>query len=254
VGILYAAGSGLAHGYLNQPGLTAERFRPDPFGQPGSRMYDTGDLARWAGGMLEFAGRTDNQVKVRGFRVEPGEVEAALRRHPDVRAVAVVAQRHGVDDQRLTAFYESEFAIPSAELRRRLSAVLPAYLVPATFIRLEALPLTANGKLDRLALTARRSRQRPDVGSEYRAPTTPLESWLANLWQDLLEIDVVGVDDDFIELGGHSLLATHLTAEIAGEFGVFVKARMFYENPTVAELAAAVAGLAEAAGTSEVPA
>jgi acyl carrier protein len=119
---------------------------------------------------------------------------------------------------------------------------------------LEALPLTANGKLDRLALTARRSRQRPDVGSEYRAPTTPLESWLANLWQDLLEIDVVGVDDDFIELGGHSLLATHLTAEIAGEFGVFVKARMFYENPTVAELAAAVAGLAEAAGTSEVPA
>ncbi|KAA2254639.1 non-ribosomal peptide synthetase [Solihabitans fulvus] len=247
VGTLHAAGAGLARGYLNRPSLTAQRFLPNPFATSrGALMYDTGDLARWHDGVLEFVGRADGQVKVRGYRVEPGEVEAALRGLADVRNAVVVAQDHSVGGRRLAAFYESEFAIPSSELRRSLSATLPGYLVPATFTWLESLPLTAVGKADRAALAARRNRQRPDIGSDYRAPTTRLESWLAGLWQEVMEIDPVGVDDDFFELGGHSLLATRVTSEIASEFDVFVRARTFYENPTIAELAVQVAALADA--------
>ncbi|MFE2752887.1 amino acid adenylation domain-containing protein [Actinosynnema sp. NPDC059335] len=237
VGELYAAGEGLAHGYLDRPGLTAERFLPDP-ATPGGRMYRTGDLARrLPDGSYEFVGRADAQVKLRGFRVEPGEVEAALTAHPDVADAAVVAQPDRSGGKRLAAFYTTEGLVSVAELRRTLAAALPRHMVPATFSRLPALPLTPNGKVDRAALAATPVRARPDLDTDYRAPDGELEQWLARLWADVLEVDEVGVDDDFFELGGHSLLATVITTEIANERGTFVRARTFYENPTIAELA-----------------
>ncbi|WP_367127903.1 amino acid adenylation domain-containing protein [Saccharothrix sp. HUAS TT1] len=237
VGELYAAGDGLAHGYLNRPALTAERFLPDP-ATPGGRMYRTGDLARrLPDGAFEFVGRADAQVKLRGFRVEPGEVETALAAHPDVLDAAVVPQPDRAGGRRLAAFYTTEGPVSVADLRRALAAALPRYMVPATFTRLPALPLTANGKVDRAALAATPVRERPDLDTDYRAPVSEVELWLARLWADVLEVDEVGVDDDFFELGGHSLLATVITTEIANERGTFVRARTFYENPTIAELA-----------------
>ncbi|ATE55694.1 non-ribosomal peptide synthetase [Actinosynnema pretiosum] len=245
VGELHATGDGLALGYLGRPDLTAERFLPDPTA-PGARMYRTGDLARrLPGGVLEFVGRADAQVKVRGFRVEPAEVEAQLLRHPDVTGAAVVAQADTSGGRRLAAFYTAEHPVSAPELRRALAERLPRHLVPSTLTRLPALPLTPSGKLDRAALAATPVRTRADVDADYRAPATERERWLAQLWADVLAVDAVGVDDDFFELGGHSLLASRITAEIAGERGLFVRARTFYENPTVAELAEHLGALEE---------
>jgi len=241
-GTLFAAGPGLARGYLGRPDLTAERFLPDPGGEPGSRMYDTGDQVSYLpDGSLRFLGRLDDQVKIRGFRVEPGEAEAALRRHPGIRAAAVVVTGSSDGQRRLTGYFVSNGELVPAEVRAQLAGELPAYLVPAELCRLDELPITANGKLDRAALAALGSRRIRDVDSEYRAPGTELEQWLAELWRELMELDRVGVDDDFFELGGHSLLATRITTEIAETHDVFISARTFYENPTVAELAVQVA-------------
>lgn len=238
VGVLYAAGLGLARGYLGKPGLTATHFLADPYAeQPGALMYDTGDrVRRLPDGALEFVGRADDQVKVQGFRVEPAEAEAALGDHPEVRAAAVVARHDDAGGHRLTAFYEAAVPVPAAELRSHLAARVPRYLVPSAFTWLEALPLTANGKVDRRDLARRRSRSRPDLAEEYRAPETPVEKWLVSVWEVHLGIDRIGIDDDFFELGGHSLLATMITAEITAEFDMFVGARRFYANPTIAEL------------------
>ncbi|WP_447007989.1 non-ribosomal peptide synthetase [Saccharothrix isguenensis] len=247
VGTLYAAGAGVAHGYLNLPGLTARQFRPDPFSdEPGARMYDTGDLVcRNTEGALDFMGRADGQLKVNGVRIEPEEVEARLRNEPDIRDAAVVVQEHGPGDRRLAAFYDSPFALSSAHLRRVLAAELPPAMVPSSFTWLESLPLKANGKVDRAALVAHRNRER-SVTVPYRPPTGPLETWLVELWQDVVGVEPVGVDDDFFEIGGHSLTATRITGEILQEHGVLVKARVFYLNPTVALLAIQVATLLEA--------
>ncbi|MER7408386.1 non-ribosomal peptide synthetase [Streptomyces sp. NPDC000070] len=238
VGELHTGGLGLARGYVNDPDQTAERFIPDPFADsPGARMYRTGDLVReLPDGSMEFVGRVDAQVKIRGFRVEPGETEAALRRHPDVKAAAVVAQTTK-DGVRLAAFYVSDLLVSAPALRRALSEELAPYFVPTVFTRLESLPLTANGKVDRKSLSALTSRQRPDVDSGFRPPGTPVEKMLAQLWADVMELDEVGVDDDFFELGGHSLIATQITAEIGNAFDAVILPRTFYENPTVAELA-----------------
>ncbi|MFD9690523.1 non-ribosomal peptide synthetase [Kitasatospora sp. NPDC059146] len=238
-GTLFAAGPGLAHGYLGRPDLTAERFLPDPFAaEPGARMYDTGDRVRQApDGTLAFLGRTDTQVKLRGFRVELGEVEAAVSAHPDVRSAVVVLQQRADGDRRLAAFYQGEVELLSAELRAGLAAELPRHLVPSTFTWLEALPLTPNGKVDRTALAQRRGREREDVGSEHRPPHGAAEEWLTRLWEEVMEIDGIGADDDFFELGGHSLMATRITGEISAETDLLITARTFYENPTVAELA-----------------
>jgi acyl carrier protein len=181
-------------------------------------------------------------VKIRGFRVEPQEAEAAVAALEPITAAAVVAQETG-GERRLAAFYVSEVEVRSTAMRRSLAAQLPLYLVPATFTRLDALPLTANGKIDRAALASRVSRVRPSIDTVFRAPGVPLEAWLVACWQEVMDIDQVGVDDDFFELGGNSLLATRITGEIAAEYDVLVTARVFYENSTVAELAAAVAAL-----------
>ncbi|GEB48472.1 non-ribosomal peptide synthetase [Streptomyces cacaoi] len=241
-GELYTGGLGLAHGYAGDPALTAQRFVPDPFSsEPGARLYRTGDLARaLPGGALEFLGRSDAQVKLRGFRVEPGEVEAVLRRRDEIGDCAVVVQGEGAAKQ-LAAFVVAEERVRVPRLRRRLAEQLPGYLVPATFQQLDALPLTETGKVDRSTLAKQRSRRRPECDAEFRPPEGGLERDLARVWADTLQYEEVGVDDDFFELGGHSLMATQITGEIAETYDVLVTARAFYERPTVAELAAYIA-------------
>ncbi|MGP3978839.1 amino acid adenylation domain-containing protein [Streptomyces sp. 8N114] len=238
-GEVYAGGLGLAHGYAQDPALTAERFVPDPFSDvPGARLYRTGDLARkLPGGELEFLGRSDAQVKIRGFRVEPGEVETVLRRNEEVADCAVVVQGDSGATRRLAAFMVGEERIRVPRLRRWLAERLPGYLVPAVLQQVEALPLTGTGKVDRGTLAKRRSPRRPECDADFRAPGTGLEHWLTRVWADTLQYEEIGVDDDFFELGGHSLMATQITAEIADTHDVLVTARAFYEHPTVAELA-----------------
>ncbi|WP_078868631.1 non-ribosomal peptide synthetase [Streptomyces sp. NRRL B-1347] len=249
VGELYAGGRGVAHGYWGLPAATAERFVPDPFsGTPGARLYRTGDLAlRRPDGVLEFHGRVDDQVKIRGFRVEPGEVEAALRELPGVGDGAVVARTGPTGERALVAYVtgKQEQPLHLPGLRRALAEQLPAHLVPGSFVQLDSLPLGSTGKVDRRALAARGERARPETDVPLRLPENELEQWLAQLWCDLLGIDQVGVDDDFFEVGGHSLVAAAITGEIGQVQGVFVTARSFYENPTVAELAEVIAELRE---------
>lgn len=242
VGELCTGGSGVAHGYLGDSALTAERFVPDPFAAvPGARLYRTGDRARRRpDGVLEFLGRTDAQLKVRGFRVEPGEVEAALRTHPEIHDAAVVAQRPHAETV-LVGFYAAETTLTTAALRAHLSELLPRYMVPAIHLRVDALPLNRNGKVDREQLAATTTPERPELSTDYRAPSSEHETWLAVLWADLMQIDAVGVDDDFFELGGHSLMATRITVEIDERYGRTVTAVTFYEHPTIAELAEVLA-------------
>ena len=242
-GELLIGGDGLAIGYLHRPGLTAERFIPDSFGAAGERLYRTGDLVRWRPrGTLEFLGRIDQQVKIRGFRVEPGEVEAALLEQPEVAAAAVVADR-GPQETRLLAY-----VVPApgragiaAAAREALRRRLPEFMLPAAVMEIPALPLTANGKLDRRALPA------PEMprAEGYEAPRTPVEEILARLWAEVLGVERVGVRDDLFALGGHSLLAIRILSRVAAVFGAEVPLPALFEAPTVAGLAAQ---LARAAG------
>lgn len=247
VGELYAGGTGVAHGYLGRPAATAERFVPDPFSETlGTRLYRTGDLAlRRPDGVLEFHGRVDEQVKIRGFRVEPGEVEAALRGLPGVGDSAVVARSRATGERNLVAYLTGDQPLHLPGVRRALAARLPAHLVPGSFVQLDALPLGATGKVDRRALAAREERARAETDTPLRLPEGELELWLAQLWCDLLELDQVGVDDDFFDLGGHSLIAAAITGEVSRVQGVFVTARSFYENPTIAELASLITELGD---------
>ncbi|MEY9856972.1 amino acid adenylation domain-containing protein [Catenulispora sp. GAS73] len=210
-GELHIGGVGVARGYLKRPGLTADRFVPDPFGPPGSRLYRTGDSARWRpDGVIEFLGRLDHQVKLRGLRIELGEIEAALRAQPGVRDAAVLVRADVPGDQRLVGYVVGE-ADP-AELRRALKETLPDYMVPSAFVTLDALPLSPNGKLDRAALPA------PERGgtsqAAYVEPREGLERDIASIWCAVLGVDRVGADDDFFELGGHSLSATQVVAKL----------------------------------------
>jgi nonribosomal peptide synthetase DhbF len=237
IGELYIAGAGLARGYLNGPALSAERFVADPCGAPGSRMYRSGDLARWrADGVLEFLGRVDQQLKVRGFRVEPGEIEAALMHHSMVAQAVVIGRQDSEGDKRLVGYVvppEGETADPAA-LRSFLSQRLPNYMVPAAIVVLDALPLTANGKLNTKALPA------PDFTpgqDSWRGPRTPQEEILCRLFTEVLSVSRVGIDDDFFALGGHSLLVTRLIGRIRAALGVELPIRSLFEAPTVARLA-----------------
>ena len=237
-GELYIAGAGLARGYLGRPGLTAERFVANPFSsEPGARLYRTGDLARYLpDGNLEFLGRVDDQVKLRGFRVELGEVEAVLAAHPQV-GEAAVALRGSNDDRRLVGYVVArDGAAPAVpELRHYLSERLPNYMVPAAFVVLDALPLNPNGKLDRRALPAPPP-GRPDLGTAVE-PRSPTEEVLAGIWAEVLGVEVVGVEDNFFDLGGHSLLATQVVARAQAAFGTEVALRSVFEAPTVAAMA-----------------
>lgn len=238
-GELYVGGQVLARGYLRQPGLTAERFVPDLFGRPGRRLYRTGDLARWtAGGELEYLGRCDNQVKVRGFRVEPGEIEAVLSGHPSVRQAVVLARDDNGTGAQLVAYLVAGGAEAQvSELRGFLAGRLPDYLVPSVFLWLPELPLGTTGKVDRGRLP-RPDGVRPDVPSAFVAPRSPAELTLAEIWSDVLRIDRVGVDDNFFELGGDSILSL-LVVSKAAKAGLRVLPRHFFEFGTFGELAAA---------------
>ncbi|HEX3129772.1 MAG TPA: amino acid adenylation domain-containing protein, partial [Thermoanaerobaculia bacterium] len=235
-GELCLGGAGLARGYLGRPELTAERFVPDPFGEPGSRLYRTGDLARFrTDGEVEYLGRIDHQVKLRGFRIELGEIEAALLACPGVQEAAVLAPGEGAD-RRLVAY-----VAPAVEedLRARLASRLPDYMVPSAFVRLDELPHTPNGKIDRKAL-ARTAPDRVRGEKVYVAPETPTERGLAAIWAELLGVERVGIDDGFFHLGGHSLLATRLVTRVRDVFGVGLPLRAVFESPTVRELAARI--------------
>ncbi|AME05064.1 non-ribosomal peptide synthetase [Bacillus siamensis] len=237
-GELYIAGTGVARGYLNRPELTAERFLDDPF-YPGERMYQTGDIARWTeDGLVEWLGRSDGQVKVRGYRIEPGEIEAAIRRIDGIREAAVTARtEHGE-----TALYAYIEGRESDDVRAELAKRLPAYMMPAQFIEMSEWPVTPSGKLDRRALPA------PDGAAgrqAYTAPRNVTEMKLCALWEEVLKNGPVGIRDHFFERGGHSLKATALVSRIAKEFGVQVPLQDIFARPTVEELAKVIQDLEE---------
>nr|WP_279635659.1 non-ribosomal peptide synthetase [Corallococcus carmarthensis] len=241
-GELYLAGEGQARGYLLRPELTAERFVPEPYGPPGGRMYRTGDRVRYRmDGRLEYLGRIDFQVKVRGFRIELGEIEAALRRAPGLKDAVVVAKGEAAD-KRLVAYVtpKANASLEVEALKAHLRQGLPEYMVPATFVVLDALPLNANGKVDRKALP---EPEAPQSGNTYEAPRTEVEAKLASIWAEVLRLPQVGVKDSFFELGGHSLLATQVVSRVRADFNVELPLRALFESPTVEALAGQLAGL-----------
>jgi amino acid adenylation domain-containing protein len=240
VGEMYLGGGGLARGYLRRGGLTAERFLPDPFADaPGARLYRSGDLARRRrSGRLEYVGRGDQQIKIRGHRVEPGEIEAVLSRHPAVAHVAVAYVPDTAGRDRLTGYLVLRGPRPPvAELRRRLRADLPEHMVPDAFVVLDALPVTANGKLDRRALP--RPESDGAAGEEAaQAPTRPVELALAEIWAEALGVSRVGLQDSFFDLGGHSLLAVRVVQQVRDRLGVDLPVGALLASPTLGELAA----------------
>jgi len=255
-GELYIGGAGLARGYLLRPGLTQQRFLPDPFcNEHGARIYRTGDLCRWLpDGMLEYLGRVDHQVKIRGFRVELGEIESVLALHPAVRDAVVLAREDAPGEARLVAYLvAAETPLPGpGELRSYLQARLPDYMVPAAFVHLAVLPLLPSGKVDRKALPAPDG-QRPDQERAFVAPRTPVEEVLSGVWAEVLHLDQVGIFDDFFTLGGHSLLATQAVARLRPVFGVEIPLRALFEAPTVAALAGRIEAALRAGATPPAP-
>jgi amino acid adenylation domain-containing protein len=241
-GELYIGGDGVARGYHGRPDLTAERFVPDPYsGVPGARLYRTGDVVRFLNeGILEFLGRADQQIKIRGFRIELGEVEVALQEILGVGESVVSARQEG-GEWRLVAYVVAQpgAAVTPAALRQSLRERLPAHMIPAMFMLLDRLPLTPNGKVDRRALPAPVS-SRADLGIDFIAPRTPVERILADMWQELLRVDRVGVEDDFFALGGDSLIATQTVMRIRKAFGVDLQLRHIILSPTIAGVAAAL--------------
>jgi amino acid adenylation domain-containing protein/non-ribosomal peptide synthase protein (TIGR01720 family) len=235
-GELLMGGVQVTRGYLGKAGLTAERFVPDPFGsEPGGRLYRSGDVARWsAGGELEFLGRRDEQVKVRGFRVELGEVETVLRRHPGVRECVVTARDGGNGTRRLVAYLVGE-KVGVGELRRHLGERLPEYMVPGAYVWLEAMPLSPTGKVDRRALPEPEGR--PELEVEYEAPRNEVEGVLAGIWGEVLGVERVGVRDNFFELGGDSILTMQVVTR-ARRAGLELGVRQLFQAQTVATLAA----------------
>ena len=253
VGELYIGGQGLARGYHDRPALTADSFVANPLpGTPGARLYKTGDLVRYrSDGMLEFLGRTDHQIKIRGFRIEPGEIEAVLAAHKDIGDAVVTVMPRGGESDHLIAYVapkqNSAFAANGAghaarrelteALRSHLRAHLPDYMVPADFIVLRQLPQAPNGKVDRRALPAP-DMVRSEADNAYAAPNTPLEEVIAGIWAEVLDLDRVGIDDNFFEIGGHSLLAARLISRIRDRLKVEVPLQALFRSPTPGQFAA----------------
>jgi amino acid adenylation domain-containing protein len=240
-GELYIGGVAVARGYLGRPELTAERFLPDPFGEPGARLYRTGDLARYRpDGAIEFLGRADRQVKIRGSRVELDEVEWALGQHPGLRAAAVVARPDALGEARLVAYVVArEGPAPDVDrLRAFLRQRLPDYMVPSAFVGLDDLPFAPSGKLDYRALP---EPGRSALARDASPPRTPAERLLVGIWQEVLDVETVGVDDNFFDLGGASIQCLRVVVQ-AGEAGLPMTPEMLFEHQTIAELAAALEG------------
>jgi amino acid adenylation domain-containing protein len=237
-GELYIGGAGVGRGYLNRPELTATKFIPHPFDdREGARLYRTGDWARYdADGQIRFAGRQDQQVKLRGFRVELGEVETVLAKHPSIAECAVIK----VDDERaglrLVAYFVAHGpTLPTAALRNFLSGRLPEYAIPSLFVQMDALPLSAHGKVDRLALPEV-AYARPNLSSDYFAPRTPDEDRMAAIWSEVLGLERIGINDNLFELGGHSLVAAQIVARVRAEFRTEISLRVLFESPTIAQV------------------
>ena len=257
-GELCIGGVGVAHGYLNRPDLTAERFIPDTFSdRDGAKLYKTGDVARlMPDGNIEFVGRVDFQVKFHGYRVELGEIETRLRKHPAIREAVVLLREDIAGVKRLVAYlvcYEGQ-EVSAEELGKRLKTSLPDYMVPSVFVLLDRIPMTPNGKTDRSALP-------PPIVSDviqlrqadYKAPETPEEKSIADIFEQLLQLDLVGVNDNFFELGGHSLLATQLCSQMDKSWGVRLPLQAVYDGPTVSELARAIQKAKQKATTKGYP-
>lgn len=238
-GEMYIGGVGLSRGYLNRPELTTERFIPNPFSDRSEAyLYKSGDLGRYlSNGDLEYLGRIDHQVKIRGFRIELGEIESALAQHPSVKQSVVIIREDIPGDKRLVAYVRlaQKQAFRAQEFRSFLQSKLPDYMVPSTFLLLDALPLTPNGKVDRCALPAPDSSQL-DQSATFVAPRTPVEQQLADIWASVLKLEQVGIHNNFFELGGHSLLATQVMSRLRQAFGVELPLRTLFEAPTVADL------------------
>jgi amino acid adenylation domain-containing protein len=240
-GELYIGGVSVGRNYLHRPTLTAEKFIPDPFGvEPGARLYRTGDLARYRpDGQIEYQGRTDNQVKVRGYRIEPGEVEAALEQHPEVSEAAVVVREGADKEKQLVAYIvpRSTGAAPAPdELRKFLASRLPQFIIPSAFVSLDALPLTPIGKLDRNALPEPES-LRPKLDIAYAQPRTEVEREVAAVWQTILGVERVGADDNFFDLGAHSLMMVRAHARLTQTYGKDLPLVSLFRYPTVRSLA-----------------
>lgn len=247
-GELHIGGDGLARGYLNRPELTSEKFIPDPFSaNPAGRLYKTGDLARYLpDGNIEFLGRLDHQVKIHGFRIELGEIEAVLDQHPTVQSSVVAVREAEPGGPRLVAYViaRKKESFDAVDVKKYLKRKLPDYMIPAAWVRLDALPFTASGKVNRSALPAP-DKNRPQLAEAYRPPATPTEKKLAAIWCEVLNLEQVGICDNFFELGGHSLLATQMFSRIRDSFKLELSLRTVFEAPTVAELANRIEGFTE---------
>ncbi|MEP0752182.1 amino acid adenylation domain-containing protein [Trichocoleus sp. Lan] len=257
-GELYIGGKGLSRGYLNRPELTAEKFIPNPFLEKSEKselLYKTGDLARYLpNGELEYLGRIDHQVKVRGFRIELGEIEAVLSQHPGVQQAVVIAREDNSSDKCLVAYVvlKQEAATTPVQLRSFLKEKLPNYMVPSSFVLLEAIPLTPNGKIDRRALPEPDT-ARPELESAYIAPRTAIEEVVAGIWTQVLGLEQVGMRDRFFDLGGHSLLATQVISRLREAFQVEIPLRSLFESPTVVGLAERIETACRAQENLQVP-
>jgi acyl carrier protein len=239
-GQIMIGGDGLARGYLHHPGLTAEKFVPDPFsGRAGARLYQTGDLARYrSDGAIEFLGRVDGQIKLRGFRIELGEVEAVLSGHPWVRQAVVVEREENEGDKSLAAYVvgNNRNEVATTELRSYLRQKLPEYMVPGSYMVLSELPLTPNGKVDRRALPQPDPSQSPSSAA-YVAPESAIEQTIADVWKETLQLERVGAHDNFFDLGGHSLLLVKVFGRLRGLLEKEISMTDLFRHPTVSSLA-----------------
>lgn len=246
IGQLYIGGDGLARGYLNRPELSAERFIPHPFSDDKmARLYCTGDLSRMLpDGTFECLGRNDSQVKVRGYRIELGEIESALVKHTGIKEAAVIARKDEYDETNLVGYFvqNTSDALSVTDLKTYLRLSLPEYMVPAFLVEMDALPRTPNQKIDRNALPEPEG-QRPALEDTYEAPRTPVEQTISEVWADVLQIEKVGIQDNFFDLGGHSLQATRVIARLREPLQYDVPLRLFFENPTISDLALAITEL-----------
>ena len=258
-GELYIGGVSLARGYVNRPDLTAEKFIANPFSnEPRARLYKTGDLARYLpDGNIEFLGRIDDQVKIRGFRIELGEIESVLAQHPAVKQSVVVTREDIPGDKRLVAYVHLDRKQISGvkELRSFLHSKLPNYMMVSTFVLLDNLPLTLNGKVDRRALPAPNS-SRTEWEETFVAPRTPTEQVISDIWSQVLGLKQIGVNDNFFEFGGHSLLASQIITQIQNLFQVDISVNTFFQNLTIASLSLTVTqkqGEKKTHGTHRIP-